>query len=370
MARAGPRRHSDRIRLLGQPRGELEAIAASWGECPYRGRQLARWIYRAGARDFAEMTDLPAAWRQLLAERAEIGRGRVIQSQRATDGTVKLLLELTDGARIETVVLPYRDRTSVCLSSQVGCPVGCTFCATATMGLERNLDAGEIVEQVLVAREYAPPRPGPPITHAVVMGMGEPLLNYEPLVAALRLMHDEIGLSYRHLTVSTAGYVPGIRRLAAEGLPITLALSLHAPSDELRNSLVPLGRRYPLAELMSAVREYVLRTGRRVTVEYLLLATVNDEEAHARQLARLLAGTIAHVNLIPWNPVRSLASFVAPSRERIRRFRAVLERHGIVVTQRVERGQEIDAACGQLVTAGREAPLVPVSALTARGSLE
>jgi 23S rRNA (adenine2503-C2)-methyltransferase len=253
------------------------------------------------------------------------------------------------------VVLPYEDRTSVCISSQAGCPVGCVFCATATMGFARNLTAGEMVDQVLTARENAPEPDAAPgetararLSHVVVMGMGEPLLNYDNLVRAFRLLHEEVGLSYRHLTVSTAGYVPGILRLAEEGLPVTLALSLHAPNDPLRAELIPMSRKWGVREVMDAVREYTENTGRRVTLEYLLLAGVNDEELHARELGELARGTINHVNLIPWNPADSFTRFEAPSRERVRRFRAVLEQYGVTVTQRVERGQDIAAACGQL----------------------
>ncbi|MBI3910892.1 MAG: 23S rRNA (adenine(2503)-C(2))-methyltransferase RlmN [Armatimonadetes bacterium] len=366
MARTGPQTQTGKIRLLGRNRAALEQFAAGRGQPPYRGRQLARWIYARGACDFASMTDLPALWRAQLDEEAEVGRATVARTQRSRDGTAKLLLELQDGQRVETVLLPYEDRTSVCISTQVGCPVGCTFCATATMGLIRNLDAGEIVEQVLAGREHAPSRSGPSVTHVVVMGMGEPLLNYEPLVAAVRLLHDEMGLSYRHLTVSTAGYIPGILQLAEEGLPITLALSLHAPDDALRAELIPMARRYPVQELMDAMQEYTRKTSRRVSLEYLLLADVNDTEPHARALARLLRGTITHVNLIPWNPVASFSQFQAPSSARVRRFRQVLERAGIAVTQRAERGQDIDAACGQLVIkegVRREAPPIPINTL-------
>jgi 23S rRNA (adenine2503-C2)-methyltransferase len=202
-----------------------------------------------------------------------------------------------------------------------------------------------MVDQVLTARELAP---GNRLTHVVVMGMGEPFLNYAGLVKALRLIHEELGLSYRHLTVSTAGHSPGIRKLADEGLPVTLALSLHAPNDELREQLIPMSRRWGVDSVIDAVRYYTTRTGRRVTLEYLLLARVNDEPEHARQLAALLRGMISHVNLIPWNPAPTLAPFEAPSADRVRVFRRTLEVLGVEVTQRLERGQEIDAACGQL----------------------
>jgi 23S rRNA (adenine2503-C2)-methyltransferase len=348
--------------LLGQSAEELSAQMSRWAQPPYRGRQLARWIYQRRARSIAQMTDLPAALRSQLEADAVIGRSEIEASQRATDGTTKLLLRLSDGRKIETVLLPYPDRVSVCISSQVGCPVGCRFCATATMGFARNLTAGEMVDQVLTAAdalnvatheerssaESREPRAESRISHVVVMGMGEPLLNVPALVKAARLLHDEVGISYRHLTVSTAGYVPGIRALADAGLPLTLALSLHAPEDRLRNELIPLGKRYPLAEVLEAVGDYQGRTGRRVTFEYLLLGRVNDSVEQAREMARRLRGLGAHVNLIPWNPAETLSPYEAPSRNRVRAFRRALEEAGITVTQRQERGQEIDAACGQL----------------------
>ena len=358
--------------LVGMTTAELEAFVAGLGQPGYRGRQLARWLYARGARSFAEMTDLPAALRSRLAEAAVVGRSEVKVRQESRDGTVKLLLRFADGKEIETVVLPYEDRTSVCISSQVGCPVGCVFCATATMGFGRNLTAGEMVDEVLTAREHAPEGK---VTHVVVMGMGEPLLNYENLVGAFRLLHDEVGLSYRHLTVSTAGHVPGIRRLAEEGLPVTLALSLHAPNDETRAELIPMSRKWGVRAVMDAVRFYTEQTGRRVTLEYLLLARVNDEEEHAHQLGRLVRGTITHVNLIPWNPADTFSAFEAPSRNRVRQFRSVLEGYGITVTQRVERGQDIAAACGQLAVKTRredgEVAVAPRSFedLTALGQL-
>lgn len=331
--------------LVGRTRAELQALVQELGQPGYRGKQLAQWLYARGARRFEEMTDLPAAFRTSLSEAAGVGRSELVLKQQSRDGTAKLLLRYPDGKEIETVVLPYADRTSVCISSQVGCPVGCVFCATATMGFARNLTAGEMVDQVLTAREQSP---SGKLTHVVVMGMGEPLINYDHLLRALRLMHEEVGLSYRHLTVSTSGHVPGIRKLAEEGLPVTLALSLHAPNDELRASLIPMSRKWGVEAVMEAVREYTETTGRRVTLEYLLLSRVNDEDEHARQLGRLVRGMISHVNLIPWNPAETFGQFEAPSRSRVRRFRETLEQSGVTVTERMERGQDIAAACGQL----------------------
>lgn len=334
--------------LLGCEPSDLEALAKELGEPEYRGRQVAEWLYRRGARSFESMTDLPSAFRRRLSEVATIGRADRVAVQQSRDGTTKLLLEEPDGRRIETVLLPYEARTSVCISSQVGCPVGCVFCATATMGFARNLSAGEMVDQVLAAQEEAARTGRPRISHVVVMGMGEPLLNLDELLKAIHLLNREVGIAMRRITVSTAGYVPGIRRLAEEDLQITLALSLHAPNDALRSQLIPLARKYPLAETMAAVRDYTVRTGRRVTLEYLLLSGVNDTEPLALQLAHLVQGMISHVNLIPWNPADTLSPFTAPSTGRTRAFRRALERHGLTVTQRVERGQDISAACGQL----------------------
>ena len=355
--------------LLGMDRAALAEFTAGLGQPAYRAGQLARWIYTRGARSFAEMTDLPATLRARLEETAGVGRSEVASSQRSGDGTTKLLLRFPDGREVETVVLPYADRTSVCISSQVGCPVGCVFCATATMGFTRNLTAGEMVDQVLCARETAEASGFPRLSHVVVMGMGEPLLNLPALTATLRLLHEEVGLSYRNLTVSTAGHVPGMRALAESGLPVTLALSLHAPNDPLRAELIPMSRKWGLDPVMEAARYYGETTGRRVTLEYLLLAGVNDSETHAAELAELVRGKVAHVNLIPWNPADSFTHFEAPSRNAVRRFREALEARGVTVTQRMERGQDIAAACGQLAVQGKTPIANAEMALTAIDAL-
>jgi 23S rRNA (adenine2503-C2)-methyltransferase len=375
--------------LLGLNTEELCALVQELGQPAYRGRQLAEWIYRHGARTFEEMTNLPDKLRASLKNEYQIGRSETVAVQRSRDGTMKLLLELNDGllekiplnlplikgkdsvplrkrpsvnfplrkrgikgdlpltqgeasSMVETVGLPYAGRFSCCLSTQVGCPVGCVFCATGLGGFTRNLTEGEIVDQVLAVQEVS----GKRVDHAVFMGMGEPLLNYEATVKALRLLNDEMGIAMRHLTVSTVGFVPGIHRLAGERLQATLAVSLHAPTDELRRQLIP-GMKFRLAEIIDACREYLQLTGRRVTFEYCLLEGVNDGVDEARELARLLQGMNCHVNLIPYNPVAGLA-YRTRSRERIRAFREVLEGAGIQVTQRMQRGADIDAACGQL----------------------
>lgn len=331
--------------LVGQTTAELEAIATAWGEPAYRGRQLARWIYRRFVDSFDAMTDLPARFRVRLCEEFDLSACRICHREDAPDGTRKYLLALRDGETVEAVYLPYEDRVSVCLSTQVGCPVGCKFCATAQGGLARNLSAGEIVGQLLLLQADNPNRR---ISHAVYMGMGEPLLNYDAVVRSIRLLIQEVGLSGRHLTLSTVGIVPGIRRLAEENLPITLALSLHAPDDALRQTLIPTARKWKLAEILDACREYHAKTRRNLTFEYLLLAGVNDHPDQARQLADLLRDVPGNINLIPFNYVETPEGFRRPDKHRIAVFRQTLESGGRVVTQRMERGNAIRAACGQL----------------------
>jgi 23S rRNA (adenine2503-C2)-methyltransferase len=345
---------------------ELCAVAQEAGAPAYRGKQIAEWVYQHGARTFEEMRNIPEKLRSDLSKEYAVGRSETVAVQRSRDGTIKLLLELkqktksqrpkiqqknqkldtreTSGDLVETVGLPYADRFSCCLSTQVGCPVGCVFCATGLGGFSRNLTAGEIVDQVLAVQEAARTR----VDHVVFMGTGEPLLNYEATVKAMRLLNNELGIAMRHLTVSTVGYVPGIRRLAQEKMQATLAVSLHAPTDDLRRQLIP-GMKWGLAEIMDACREYLQQTGRRVTFEYCLLDGVNDGSKEAQELAKLLRGMNCHVNLIPYNPVSGLSSYKRPRRS-IRAFREILEGAGIRVTQRVQRGPDIDAACGQLKT--------------------
>ncbi|HXF82759.1 MAG TPA: 23S rRNA (adenine(2503)-C(2))-methyltransferase RlmN [bacterium] len=345
------------IDLKGLTVEELEALARRLGEPDYRGRQLARWLYQAGARSFAEMTDLPEGLRARLAEVARLTVLRPLAAVRADGGdTVKYLVRLDDGATVETVFMRYADgRRSVCLSTQVGCAMGCTFCATGLAGLTRNLSAAEIVDQVLLVQREQ----GERVTNVVFMGMGEPLANYAATLRALRLLNDPRGLNIgmRHLTVSTVGLVPQIRALARERLALTLAVSLHAPDDALRRTLVPITRRWPIAELLEAAAEYVRVTGRRVSFEYVLLEGVNDAPEQAERLGRLLAeharaiaqtpAAAWHVNLIPWNPVFGM-QYRRPARRRVAAFRAALQRCGVPATVRLERGVEIDAACGQL----------------------
>jgi 23S rRNA (adenine2503-C2)-methyltransferase len=330
--------------LIGQTSEELEHGMVSLGEPPYRGRQIARWIYRQGATCFEHMTDLPAGLRERLAAEMQISSTSLSLQQPSRDGVIKCLLRLQDNQQIESVLLPYEERVSVCLSTQVGCAMGCQFCATAQGGYTRNLSAGEIVEQFLTLQQLAERK----ITHIVYMGMGEPLLNLENALKSMQLFHEEVGISMRRMTVSTVGIVPKINELAEQNLPITLAVSLHAPDDETRRSFMPVARKWDINSLLTACRNYFDRTGRRVTFEYLLLKEFNDTPDQAIQLGKLLKGFPCLVNLIPFNYVATPRGFQRPEPERVRAFRGILEQAGINVTQRVERGHEIAAACGQL----------------------
>ncbi len=330
--------------LPGATREEILQVVRTLGQPDYRAQQIAEWVYRKGARLYDEMTNLPLSLRQALPELLPLRRLEVVRAQQSADGTVKYLFALADGERVEAVFLPYDDRTSVCISSQVGCAAGCRFCATAQMGFTRNLTAGEMVDEVLSIRQIS----GQRISHVVYMGMGEPLWNLQELVKSILLLNREVGISQRHITVSTVGVVPAIYELAQHRLQITLAISLHAPNDELRARIMPVGRKWKVQELIDAAQHYTEVTGRKVTFEYLLLRGVNDEPHHAHALAQLVKGLVCNVNLIPFNQVETPDGFVRPEPSRVARFRRVLEEAGIAVTQRVEKGHDISAACGQL----------------------
>lgn len=367
MAIQGATAGAEPIDLLGFSTDELRAWLVERDEPAYRAKQIYDAIYRQFATDFDQMRGLPASLREWLASHAVIASPHVRALQAAKDGrTRKLLLELGDGRLIETVLMLYpasvetRARATVCVSTQAGCAFGCTFCATGQMGFDRHLSAGEIVAQVLyVARELRE-RPwiapdGQTIDHVtnlVFMGMGEPLHNYDNTVRALRILNMPEGLRIgaRHMTVSTVGLVPGILRLAEEPLQVNLAISLHAPNNEMRLRTMPVTRKYAIEQVLDAVRAYVAKTGRQVTFEYVLLAGVNDAEEHARELAALLAPLkqFGHVNLIPVN--KTAASYEPPSGERIRGFRDTLRAGGVTSSVRAERGDDIAAACGQLRT--------------------
>jgi 23S rRNA (adenine2503-C2)-methyltransferase len=331
------------VHLLGLTSEELERLAVSLGERSFRGRQLARWLYKRNAKTIQEMTDLPASFRATLAREAVLYRSRILAEEKSEDETAKYLLQVEDGSTVEAVLLPYEDRVSLCVSSQIGCAAGCIFCASALSGFRRNLLAGEIVDEVLTLQTQIPRR----ISHVVYMGMGEPLLNYDNVLKSIRILNDEVGIAMRHITVSTIGITPRIKRLAKEKLQLTLAVSLHAPNDELRNTLMPLTARYPLQELISACKEYIDLTHRRMTFEYLLIRGFNDSTSLAHQLAQLLKGMLCNVNLIPYNTVEEL-KFKRPLQSQVKVFRSILEEAGITVTQRMERGHSISAACGQL----------------------
>jgi 23S rRNA (adenine2503-C2)-methyltransferase len=375
---------SEPISLLELTRDDLTRLLAGWGQPRYRAGQVWDWIYKRYAADPAAMTDLPKDLRERLAAETRLDPLERIYEQRSSDGqTIKWLFRLPGrtydreaAVTIETVLMLYEERQTVCISTQAGCAMGCVFCATGQAGLARNLTATEIVAQVLYAARWLgstadrrPPTADPTasggrlpsavggrLTNIVVMGMGEPMANYERTWQALRTITDPeaFGLGARHVTLSTVGLPQGIRRMADEKLhgpesagQVNLAVSLHAPNDALRTQLVPVNHRYPIAEVMAAVRDYVARTNRRVTFEYALMNGINDTPALARALARLLKGLLCHVNLIPLNPVAESA-YQPSTPERAAAFQKILEMSGIPATVRMRRGIDIDAGCGQL----------------------
>jgi 23S rRNA (adenine2503-C2)-methyltransferase len=325
----------------GLERGELDLLLE--GQPAFRSRQVWDGLH-VRVRYPEEMTDLPVAVRQTLS--GALPRALREVSRQTTDGglTTKWLWGLHDGARIEAVLMHYPDRVTVCVSTQAGCAMGCQFCATGQAGFLRQLTGGEIVEQVAEAIRAARPRR---LSNVVFMGMGEPLANYDRVWSAVTRLHGDMGLSARHLTVSTVGVVPGIRRLAKETLPVNLAVSLHAANDDTRDVLVPLNRRYPLAMLAEACTEYVEATGRRLSIEWAMIHDVNDQRSDAAELARFSRPLAAHVNLIPLNPTPGYP-VRGSSAGRVRQFRDLLESLGVNATVRMTRGAEIDAACGQL----------------------
>jgi 23S rRNA (adenine2503-C2)-methyltransferase len=325
-------------------RGEIRDALIDRPDANLRSKQIALHLYRRAVDSFDAMKDIPQDLRNELAERFQVQPLTVAQHKTSLDHVDKLLVHNGDQQVYECVLLPYEKRVSCCISSQVGCPMGCKFCATGLGGFDRNLTAGEIIGQYLLLQRISKER----ISHVVFMGMGEPLLNLMNVVKSLRLMHDEVGLSYRHLTVSTVGLVPQIGELAKENLPIHLALSLHSPIDEIRDRLMPVNHKWPVAEVMQAMKDYQRATGRKITIEYLLIDKLTDTPEQALELARIIRGTPSVVNLIPFNWVDTGEGFTRPSNERVRTFRGILASKGVNVTQRVERGHDIAAACGQL----------------------
>ena len=324
-------------------RALLDSTLSDAGEPAYRASQVWEWVAR-GARSYAEMTNLPATLREQLAARVPLSTLSLEAEARSDDGTVKALFGTADGRPLEAVLMRYRDgRRSVCLSSQSGCPLTCSFCATGQMKFGRNLSADEILDQALHFRRAEP------VDHVVFMGMGEPTMNIDAVLDACARLPD-IGVTHRRTAISTVGWVPGIDRLAECEMPVSLALSLHAPNDGLRSQLMAVNDRYPLAEVLAACERYRARRRRKVFVEYVMLADVNDHPEHAHELAALLDPRAYKVNLIPYNPT---GAYDGSSPERIERFRAILAEHRLAATVRLTRGRGIDAACGQLAASGQ-----------------
>lgn len=349
---------SARTNLLGMTRQQLEGFFSGMGEKPFRAVQVMKWIHQHGVDDFDSMTDLSKSLRQQLAQTAEVRAPEVVYDQAADDGTHKWLLRLDDGNCIETVFIPEKDRGTLCVSSQVGCALDCTFCSTARQGFNRNLTRAEIIGQLWLANRRLMPVRAPDgkapqrvVSNVVLMGMGEPLLNFDAVVDAMRLMLDDnaYGLSKRRVTLSTSGIVPAMDRLK-DTLDVALAVSLHAPDDALRDQLVPINRKYPIAELLAACRRYVReeRHHQRITFEYVMLDGVNDSPAQARELIRLLRDVPCKINLIPFNPFPE-TRYRRSSEAAISRFQDLLAQAGYTTITRRTRGDDIDAACGQLV---------------------
>jgi len=331
----------------------------------YRAEQVFAWLHQKGVQSYDEMTNLPRDLRESLAEKFNIANCTVAHKQMSRDGTTKFLFALHDGTHIESVVMRYEHGISICVSTQAGCRMGCKFCATGGQGFTRNLTAGEIAAQVYAAQRELPPlslrdisskptpgggdcKEGSKITHIVLMGMGEPLDNYHNTLRFLRLITHPKGqnISQRRISLSTCGLVPQIEQLANEKLGVTLSVSLHASNDNLRDTIMPINRKYPIAQLLAACKHYTEQTGRRISIEYALLRGVNDTPAHARELAALLQGMLVHVNLIPANEVGR--GYEPSSPEHVRRFQQALQQHRINATVRRSLGKDIDAACGQL----------------------
>ncbi|WP_414548142.1 23S rRNA (adenine(2503)-C(2))-methyltransferase RlmN [Anabaena sp. CCY 0017] len=328
--------------LLGASVAELSLWVQQQGQPAYRGKQLHDWIYHKGVRSLADISVFSKQWRAEVAE-VPIGRSTIHHRAVAPDGTIKYLLRLADGQIIETVGIPTAKRLTVCVSTQVGCPMACDFCATGKGGFTRNLERHEIVDQVLTVQEDFQQR----VSHVVYMGMGEPLLNTENVLASLKSLNQDVGIGQRSLTVSTVGIRGRIREFAKHNLQVTLAVSLHAPNQALREELIPSARPYPLEDLLHECREYVEITRRRISFEYVLLAGFNDLPEHAMQLAKCLRGFQSHVNLIPYNPI-SEVDYKRPSSDRIQAFVNILKQQNTAVSVRYSRGLEADAACGQL----------------------
>lgn len=324
---------------------ELTQFVEELGEKKFRAKQLYQWMHQKLVSDFGEMTNLPEKFRSLLAENAEVHTIQMMEKQTSKDGTVKFLMELSDGNTVESVLMKYHHGNSVCISTQVGCRMGCRFCASTVGGLHRNLRTSEMLGQIYEIQKIS----GERVSNVILMGIGEPLDNYENVIRFIRMISGEEGLhiSQRNLTISTCGLVDQIRRLMQEDLTITLAISLHAPNDALRQEMMPIAKRYSISQIIEVCREYIAHTKRRITFEYSLIEGKNDLPEHAEELARCLHGLNCHVNLIPLNPVRGRMG-ERSKRKNVLDFQSVLEKHHINATIRREMGSDIDAACGQL----------------------
>ncbi|MEK4175370.1 23S rRNA (adenine(2503)-C(2))-methyltransferase RlmN [Aeribacillus sp. FSL K6-8210] len=327
---------------------DLKEWLEQQGEKSFRAAQIFDWLYKKRAASFDKMTNLPKSLKEALAEHFDLTTLKTIVKQTSKDGTMKFLFELHDGYSIETVLMRHNYGNSVCVTTQVGCRIGCTFCASTLGGLKRNLSAGEIVAQVIKVQQILD-EIGERVSHVVIMGIGEPFDNYEEMMSFLKIINDEKGLNIgaRHITVSTSGIIPKIYQFADENLQINLAISLHAPNTELRTKLMPINKAFKLPDLMKAVKYYIDKTGRRISFEYGLFGGVNDQVEHALELAELIKDLKCHVNLIPVNYVPE-RNYVRTSKNQIFRFERTLKEQGINVTIRREHGHDIDAACGQL----------------------
>lgn len=342
---------TEKINLKGLNLAEIAAQMAALGEKPYRAHQIYQWLYQKNVTDWTQMSNISAPLRTELANRFEITSVRLKDTRASqVDGSVKFLFELNDGNLVEAVYMPEERRRTVCLSSQAGCPIGCVFCATGIMGLKRNLTAGEIVDQLLFINAAMPS----PVTNVVFMGMGEPFLNYENVMRAAQIFNSELGpeLSARHITISTCGIIPAINRFIAEDQRYKLAISLTATTDDQRDQLIPVNRKYPLADLLKTAREYTRKSRRRLTFEYILMAGVNDTSADARRLVKLLNPIPCKLNLIPYNENPQFP-FRAPTEEHLNEFIRAIYHAPFAVTVRRSKGLDIAAACGQLYVASQ-----------------
>ena len=338
--------------LLSMDQKDMEAFVVENGFPKFRSKQLYQWIHEKEIFSFDEMRNLPKEFRQFLKDNAELCRGRKVAESVSADGeTVKFLLQFHNDP-IETVLMRYnrksaRDRNTLCISTQVGCAMGCKFCATGQGGLKRNLSVGEILDQVNFANAYLREKGEPPVSNVVYMGMGEPLANYDALLKSLHILNDAKNIGMRRISVSTCGLIPEIEKLMQENLQFTLAVSLHSAKPDVRSEIMPINKKYPLFKLMPVLDRYIEETGRRITIEYALFKGVNDGESDAHALAELLKHKLYHVNIVPGNPVEG-TDLHEPEKEQILRFVSVLEKAGVPVSVRESKGRDIDGACGQL----------------------